>query len=235
DQAGARPAGPGLDRPSLRPRLRRQRVERVLPGRGVAARGGLRPLVRLVLRGRRPRLPAPVGGLRLRVRPGLPDPPRRLGQLRPRPPRAPAADVAQRRDPLLDRPAETLAAPGGRPPPGVHGRPGPLAAGARPGAAVPARQARRLEAAPDPPHPPPPPRRPGDAGVGPAPLPHQARPVRGHPQPPAAAPRGLVAPGWGALRTLKPAPSASERSLAVSADPAQRVVIYCHMGDTSPG
>ncbi len=57
-----------LGRPPRRPRLRRQRVERLLPGRGAAAGRRLRPLLRLVLRGRRPRLPAPLGRLSLRLR-----------------------------------------------------------------------------------------------------------------------------------------------------------------------
>ena len=102
-----------LARPPRRPRLRRQRLERLLPGRGPAAGRRLRPVLRLVLRGRRPRLPAPLGRLRVRLRPAMPDPARGLGQLRPRPPRPPAADVAERRGPLLDRPARR---PGSSPP-----------------------------------------------------------------------------------------------------------------------
>ena len=65
--------------------------------------------------------------------PALPDPPRRLGQLRPRPPGAPAADGPERRDPLLVEPARPLAgSPRSCPHLAFTLGPGRLAAGPRP-------------------------------------------------------------------------------------------------------
>ena len=108
---GPRRARRALARPPRRPRLRRQRLERLLPRRGPAPRrrASTRPSAPIT---RTSTSPSGSAGPATRCvfTPRLPDPPRRLGQLRPRPPRAPAPDVAQRRAPLLDQPAGRLAA-----------------------------------------------------------------------------------------------------------------------------
>ncbi len=67
----------------IRGSLRRQRQQRLLPGRGPPPRRGTRSPVRLVLRRHRPGLPVAMGRLSLPLRPAMPYSSRGLGYLRP--------------------------------------------------------------------------------------------------------------------------------------------------------
>ena len=87
----------------------------------------LRPGVRIVLRRRGPGLPHAMERVRVPVCARLPNPPRDLRELRPPAARAPASDVAERRDPLLGRPARAVADPGAAAAPRVRRRAGGLA------------------------------------------------------------------------------------------------------------
>ena len=116
-----------LGRSTRRPRLRRERIERVLPRLRARARRRVRTVVRFLLRRRRPRLSPALGGLFVPVRATVPHLARGLRELRPRPSRIATPDVAQRRDSLLEQSPRALAHHGGDPPSHVHYRSGRLA------------------------------------------------------------------------------------------------------------
>ena len=143
DQARPRPKGGALCRAAGRRGLRRQRIECLLSGRALRRTGGFDPLlgsyyedIDLAFRLR-------WAGYRCLFSPGVPDSSRRLGDLRPQEPCAPAPHGQERRDRLLGEPAASPAREGAASSPRVSGIPGSVAPGARPAAAVPPGQMRR--------------------------------------------------------------------------------------------
>jgi hypothetical protein len=118
-------------------------LQRLLSGRALARVGAFDPAFGAYYEDVDLAVPPPLGRLRVRLRPAVQGPARRLGQLRPRPAGPPAPDGAQRRGPVLDESPPAVARRGDRAARRLHARPGRLAPGPGPPKPLRPGQARR--------------------------------------------------------------------------------------------